>query len=149
MCYVYIARVIQWYSLCLVHVFWGKQSHLATVWNLYSEWIGCIPFMETWTITRIITSHLFISWWALWRSKVTGSPWVYLVHVTVYYWCRGPNTGDGPGGGQSESRWGLKSSAAPFVLSLFNHGPPPPAWRRSALLYIYISDHGWILPTQD
>lgn len=45
---------------------------------------------DVWTITRVVTSHLFISRHALWWCTLTGSPCENLVHVGLRYWCRKP-----------------------------------------------------------
>lgn len=52
---------------------------------------GCILLMgNVWTITRVVTFHLFVSRHALWWCSLTGSPCENLVHVGLCYWCREP-----------------------------------------------------------
>ena len=57
--------------------------------KIYKGWTRMCPVHEdVWTITRLVSFHLFVSWHAVWWHKLTGSPWEYLVHVRPYYWCR-------------------------------------------------------------
>lgn len=53
--------------------------------------LGYILLMaNVWTITRVVTSHLFVSQHALWWCSLTGSPCENLVHVGLCYWCKEP-----------------------------------------------------------
>lgn len=90
-----------WGDIAFMSVsFLSKMKGTRCVYNIHRGWHEstglCSRHGAIWTITRIVTSHLFFSQWALWWRKVTGSPWEYLVHVGLYYWLREPCRKGGP-----------------------------------------------------
>lgn len=94
---------VEWHNLCLdIIICCGKtqnQRHQPSLLKKKKKKIykgkpeepRMYPtHVDVWTITRVVTSHLFIWRHALWWCTLTGSPCENLVHVGLRYWCRKP-----------------------------------------------------------